>query len=200
MDDRGVGPAVEDLLDGGFEERPFLLDDDQPVEAVRELDDRVAFEGEDHAELEDPDAVPREVLVGEADDAQGLADVEVGLAGRQDADPVRRPALDQAVEAVEAGVRHGTREADVVQAAFEGHEVRAQEHGVRLVPAGAPVALGARDPITCHDGRGRGVSHGGGDLQARPQAAEPGEELRVEPEVEDVLGIGRVQRRDRQIR
>lgn len=45
MDDRGVGSAVEGLLDGGFEERPFLLDDDQLVETVREVDDGVAFEG-----------------------------------------------------------------------------------------------------------------------------------------------------------
>ncbi|MFI8829666.1 hypothetical protein ACIGPN_01370 [Streptomyces afghaniensis] len=195
-----MGAAEEDLLDGGFQERPLLLDDHHLVETVRELDDGVTFEGEDHAEFEDPDPVPCEVLVGETDDAQGLADVEVGLAGRQDADPVRRPALDHAVEAVEPGVLHGAGEPDLVQAALERHEIGAEEHRARLVRAGAQVALHDRDPIACHDGRGRRVSDRGGDLQARPHAAEPGEELGVQPEVEDVLRIGRVQRRDRQVR
>jgi hypothetical protein len=87
-----------------------------------------------------------------------------------------------------------------VQAALERHEIGAQEHRARLVRAGAHVALHDRDPIARHDGCGRRVRDRGGDLQARPQAAEPGEELRVQPEVEDVLRIGRVQRRDRQVR
>nr|WP_199830243.1 hypothetical protein [Streptomyces viridochromogenes] len=195
-----MGAAEEDLLDGGFEERPLLLDDDHLVEAVRELDDGVTFEGEDHAELEDPDAVSCEILIGETDHAGGLADVEIGLAGRQDADPVRRPALDHVIEAVEPGVLHGAGEPDFVQAALERHELGAQEHRARLVRAGADVALHNRDPIACHDGGGRRVRDRGGDLQARPQAAEPGEELRVQPEVQDILRIGRVQRRDRQVR
>ena len=60
VDGRGAGLPVEHGLHRVLKEGALVLDDDDLVEAGRELGDDARFERVDHAELEQPDAVPLE--------------------------------------------------------------------------------------------------------------------------------------------
>ena len=63
VDGRGIGLPVEDGLDRVLKEGALVLDDQDLVETGRELGDDARLKRVDHAELEQPDAVPFEVVV-----------------------------------------------------------------------------------------------------------------------------------------
>ncbi len=94
-DPGGVGGAVEDGLDLGFDEGLFFLDDDDFFEAVGEGADDVGFERPGHAEFEHADA-------GEGEVGAGLFDIEEGFAGGDDADAGAGGGIDDAVDRIGA--------------------------------------------------------------------------------------------------
>ena len=92
-DARPVRHGVEDVLGEHLDEGPLLLDDENLLEAPGELADDPGLHGEEHAHLENADAVAAELLVVEAELDERLPDVVVGLARGHDAEPgVRRRA------------------------------------------------------------------------------------------------------------
>ena len=187
-------PAVEDLLDGRLHERALLLDHDQLVEAVGELADDLGFGRPDHAELQQPDPAAAQGSFVQAEHGQRLAHVEVGLAGRDDADPVARRAAHDPVEAVEPGVLQGPGQPHAVQGSFQLRQVGAEQPGGRAVCAPPGLAGLGDDPAGIDLRRAGPVGYRRGDLQGAPQPGEPGQVMRVQPEVQHVLRIGRVQR------
>src|SRR5215212_915409 len=114
-DDAGrVCGAVEHLLELRLEERALLLDDEDLVEPVGELADDLRLQRPDHAELQQPDG--GQPL--EAETAQGVHEIAVGLAGRDDAEPRVASAVDS-VEAVLARVREREVGAHAVQRSLQ---------------------------------------------------------------------------------
>ena len=68
---------------------PFFLDDEDFLEPFGKVADAFWFERPDHADLEQADADFGGQRVVDAELVEGLADVEVGLAGGQNAEARR---------------------------------------------------------------------------------------------------------------
>ena len=85
-DGGGIGHPVEDLFDGRLDEGPLLLHDDDLGQAVRELLDLRGDQRMDHREPQEPYPAGGQFGLVEAESAQGLPRIEVGLARRDDAD------------------------------------------------------------------------------------------------------------------
>ena len=120
-------------------------------------------------------------------------DVEVGLAGRDDADAVVGGAGHDPVQPVEARVLLGAGLADGELVLFELHQFGAQQAPAGDVRAVAERAEVGDDAVGGHL-RGRGaVGDVGRDLQRRPQPGDAGHQRGVHAEVEDVLRVGRIE-------
>ena len=104
-DPRRAGHPVEQLLELALDQRALLLDHDDLLEAGGEGAHGRRLERPDQAELQDPKTEPSRLLRADAELVQRLAEVEPGLAGRDDAEPRRRGVEEQAVEPVAAGER-----------------------------------------------------------------------------------------------
>ena len=76
---------VEDAAQLRLDERPLLLDDDDRVDGVGELRDRLRDQRVGHRQLQHPDPEPVEVVERHAQVGERLHDVEVGLARAHDA-------------------------------------------------------------------------------------------------------------------
>ncbi len=104
-----LAPVVQFLLQLVLEQLPLLLDHQDLLEALGEAAHAVGFERPDHADLVQTDADPRREFVIDAELVERLTDVEVGLAGGDDAEArgvVGIVAVDQhAVELVGPAVR-----------------------------------------------------------------------------------------------
>ena len=139
VDGRGAGLPVQHGLHRVLEEGALVLDDDDLVEASGEPGDDARLKRVDHAELEQPDAVPFEVVLRQPERGEGLADVQVGLAGGHQADPgAARPRDD--VQAAAADVLGGDGQPGELLAALQLGELRAEQAGPRLVTVGAQAA------------------------------------------------------------
>ncbi len=196
-----IGAAVEDFLDRRFEERALLLHHDDLRQPGGEVPDELRIERVDRAELEQPDPVAGQIRVVEAERAQGLADVQIGLSGRHDADPVVLPRAHQPVYVAVPQVFHRQRQAEVVQAVLQGGEFGAEQARARAVRV--RLRLGrdlGRGPGRCHDRGPRRIRHVGDHLHRRPQAAGPRHLHRVQSEIEQVLRVRREEHRHRQVR
>ena len=84
--DRLVGGAVKLLAHLHFEQRALLLDDDDQIEAVGEFREFAPAERPGAADLEQPDAELVAFDFVDAEFVERLADVEIALAGGDDAD------------------------------------------------------------------------------------------------------------------
>ena len=98
----------------------LLLDHDDLLEAGGEGADLLRLERPDQAELEDAQAEPRGQRLIDAELVERLAQVEVGLAGRDDAEPRVRAVEHQPVEAVGPGERAHRVELEAMQALLLG--------------------------------------------------------------------------------
>src|SRR6185436_11580982 len=109
-------PVVELLLELALDDAAFLLDDDDLLETLGELPNRLGFERPAHADLEqlDPDVAGARGVQPEI--VERLQHVEVRFAGRDEAEP-RIPAVDdRAVEGVRTRERERRRQLIPVQA------------------------------------------------------------------------------------
>ena len=112
-DPRAVRQLVERLAEEQLEEAALLLDHEQLLEPAGELPDDPPLQRVEHPELEEPDPVTAERRIVEAQVAQRLPEVVVGLAGRRDAEPCARRLHRDPVEPVGGGERPGGLEAPV---------------------------------------------------------------------------------------
>ena len=198
-DVRYIRAAEQDVAHHRFEEVPFLFDHDDLVEPGDELGHDLALERVHHAHFQDPDAQAAQVGVGDTHQPQSFADVEVGLARRDDADPVVRGARDDPVEPVDACVFHRAGQADRQLVLFELHEVGAQQLSAGDMWTGAQIAVDGEDAVGVHISGGCPVGDMGGDLHRRPQAGHPRHDRGVDSEIEDVLGVGGIEDRHVQV-
>ena len=172
-DDAGaVGELVERLAEQQLDEAALLFDHEQLLEPARELTDDPALEREEHAELEEPDPVPPEGGIVEAQVGQGLPEVVVGLARRHDPEPRVRRRDGDPVEPVGGGKRPGGLEATVHDLTLDVERVGRQEaRGLSNLPRAAFVSeprLHDGDPLG-GDRRGAdGVGDVGHHLEGHP--------------------------------
>jgi hypothetical protein len=82
-----LAPVVELFLQLVFEQLALFLDDEDLFQPFGEVADAFRFQRPDHADLVEPDADFGGERVVDAELVQGLPDIEIALAGRQDAEP-----------------------------------------------------------------------------------------------------------------
>src|SRR5690606_23611924 len=83
-----LAPVVELLLQLVLDDGALLLDDEDLLEPLGEAADAVALQGPGHADLVETDPDLRGVRLVDAEVLQGLTHVEIGLARRDDDDPL----------------------------------------------------------------------------------------------------------------
>ena len=105
-------PVVELLLQLVLDDRALLLDDEHLFEPTRELADPLPLQRPDHADLVDPHTDLGGVRLVDAEILQRLQDIEIGLAGGDDAEAGEGAVEDDAVEPV--GARERQRRVDLV--------------------------------------------------------------------------------------
>ena len=105
-------PVVELFLELVLDQRALLLDDEDLLHALRELPDALALERPCHAHFVDGQADFLGEAVVDAEVFQRLHDVEIGLAGGDDAEAAVRTVDHRAVEVV--GPRVGQRRVKLV--------------------------------------------------------------------------------------
>ena len=91
------------LLELVLDDRALFLDHKDLVQALGELAQALALDGPGHRNLVKPDADLGGVRLVDAKGVEGLADVEIGLAGGDDAEPRIGAVDDRLVELVGAG-------------------------------------------------------------------------------------------------
>ena len=130
-DPRRVGRAVERVAQRGLEVGELLLDDEDLVEAAGERAERLAVVRVEHPDLHEPDAGALEVALLEAELAQRLQQLVVGLAGGDDAQPGVARGQAHRVELVQRAVAAGDLQPRAEQRALELERLRARAGGRR---------------------------------------------------------------------
>ncbi len=193
-----VRAAVEQLLELALDQRPFLLDDEDLLETGGKALDLLALERPDQAELEDAQAEPRGLGLVDAEVVERLAQVEIGLAGRDDAEPRLGAVEDQPVEAVGARERQRRLELEAVEALLLG-ERRVGQADVEAARRQREVRRGDPDAIRVELDRGRGVDGIVDRLEADPAAAVARQFETEQPELEDLGDARGVEHRDHRV-
>ena len=198
-DARRVGLAIQHALGEHLEERPLLLDDEDLFQALGEVAHRRRLHREQHAHLQDTDAVTGERRIVEAQLEEGLAQVVVGLARGDDAKPRVGVRKHDLVEIVLARVAFGDLEPSGVERLLHlqrlGPHVHAQVHVRRKgLAVEHQVGRDELEPLGRHLGGTGAVGDVGDDLQADPQPRQPRHQVAMQPEVENLLHVAGVQR------
>ena len=198
--ERLVRGAVKLLADLHFEQRALLLDDDDEIEPLGKILQLLAAERPGAAGLEQADAELVAPHLVDAQFVERLADVEIALAGGDDADlRIAAARGDDAVELVGANEgQHGVALV-IVQARFLGQD--------RIVEADVEAArrhreIGRRDDVDALKAavdRGCGfyrLVHG---LERDPGAGEARHRPAVEAVIEHLLHAGGVEDRNHHV-
>ena len=98
-----AGPVVEILLELAFDDAALLLDDQHLVLVAHEVERVAAGQRPDHADLVDVDAERAAFGLADAEQAQRLHQVEMALAGRDDAEAGVLDVMDVAVDRIGFG-------------------------------------------------------------------------------------------------
>ena len=98
-----LAPIVELLLELVLDDRAFFLDDQDFFEPLGEMADALAFERPRHRDLVEAKADLGGMRVVDPEIVERLAHVEIGFAGRDDAEARARTVDDDAVEPIGAG-------------------------------------------------------------------------------------------------
>ncbi len=194
--DRLIGGAVELLAHLHFDERALLLHHDDEVEAGGEIGKLLARDRPGAAELEDAQAEVVALDLVEAELVEGLAHVEIGLAGGDDADlRIAAAGGDHLVELVGAQEgEHGVA-LEVVQARFlaeDGVDQPDVEPAVRHDEVFRRDDLDALEAAVGDAGRFDRLVHA---FERRPGAGEARHGPAVERVVHDLLHPGGAQDR-----
>jgi hypothetical protein len=202
-DARRTCDAVQRLLEVRLDERALLLGHEDLVEAVRELARDLGLDRPQHPELEDPDAGALEAGAVDAERAQRVHQVVVGLAGAGDAEPGALRTLDP-IHAVLARVGKRQLGARAEHRLLHVERRRGEQVAVRHVLVGLAVPLDRghhRHDSVARDRRGaERVGHARDDLEAGPQPGRARAGERVEAEVEHLLHVAGEEHRHVQAR
>jgi hypothetical protein len=185
--------VVERVAHEHLHEGAFLLDDEDFLEPAREVAHDPRLHREQHAELQDPDAVVAERGLVEPQLVQRLAQVVVRLAGRGEAQPGVGGVEGDAVDPVGGGERPGRLEPPVGDLALHLEPIGRQQGRVLGVPPRLPLVLEAR----VDDGHPLGPDLGSADLvgdvrhdlEAHPQTRVAGQLEPEPPEIQDLLDV-----------
>src|SRR5690606_30071164 len=190
--------VVELLLDLTLDERALLLDDEDLLDAARELTHDLGLERPAHADLQEPDAEIRGGAPVDAEVLERLHHVEMRLAGRHDAEARPRRIDHETVQGVRARERDRGRKLVALEPYFL--VVR------RIRPANVEAARRHLDLRTDdrelvgrerHDlGRVGDLLR---DLQSDPAAGEPRQLESEQSEVDDLLDIRWIQHRNHRV-
>ena len=198
--DRLVGGAVQFLADLHFDERPLLLDDNDQIETGGELGKLAPADRPRASDLVKPDAELVAFDLVNAELVECLADVEIALAGGDNADlRIAAARGNGVVDLVGAQkCQHGVALV-IVQPRFLGED--------RIVEADVEAALrhdeigrsNDVDPIEARVDRRRRLDRLMHGLQRHPGAGEARHRPAVEAVVENLLHAGGVQDRDHHV-
>ena len=161
---------------------------------LREVAHDLRLHREQHAHLQDADAVAAQRRVVQAQFEEALAQVVVGLAGGDDAEPGVGVVEHDVVELVGRRVALGHLEPARVQRLLHlerlGAHVHAEVH-VRREGLAVEHQVGRDEvqPLRIDVGRAAAVGHVGDDLQADPQPRQARHHVAVQAEVEDLLHV-----------
>ena len=194
-DHRRVRPAVEQLLELPLDQPALLLDHDDLLEPVGERQQRLPLERPDQAELQDPQAQPLRQRLVDAEVVERLAQIEVGLAGRDDPEPRSLAVEDRSVEAVGRGERAHRLELEAVQALLLG-ERRVRPADVEAARRQRELGRGDLEPRRIELDRGGGVDRVVDALEPDPAAAVAGQREAQQAELENLGDARRVEHRD----
>ena len=142
--------------------------------------------------LRDADTQVAQIGVGDPEVAQGLAHVEVGLAGRDDADSVVGGVRDDPVEPLSRAYSWPAQP-DGQLILLQLHEVGAQHHPAGNVRAGAQAAKVGDEHVRVDDCGGCAVGNVRGDLERGPESGGAAHQGGVHAEGEDVGTVGGVE-------
>ena len=203
-DDRTLGSRVEHVLDQPFEQRRLLLDDHDLCQPIGELADQRRVDRIRHGDLQQPDSCGAELVgAAQAEQRQRLHHLEVGVAGGDDADPIRAGAHRDGVDPVQTAVLRGDNAADLVDVTLHCHAVRREQRcrGFRRVRHPIDEELGHDDghPVAAQVGSTGPVGDRFDDLDRRPQARRARHGHGVTAEVDGLLDVAGVEHRDVQI-
>ena len=197
------GAPYSTSLANSSRNRALLLDDQDLLEPAAELADDARLHRREHPHLEDADAVAAERRLVEAQLVQGLAHVVVGLARGEDAEPGVRRRHRDAVELVLPRVAARQLEPRVVERPLHVEAVGRDQVDVDRVLVRLPVELdgGNHGPhaVRIDLRRARLVGDVGHDLHRHPEPGDAREHEAVQAEVEDLLHVARVDRRDQRV-
>ena len=201
-DARALGEAVERVAERGLEERA-ASPRRRGSRRGRAANSRtmLALERPEHPELEEADAAAAQRRVVEAEVAQRLAQLVVGLAGGDDAQPGVARRARHAVEPVQRGrTARASSQARAVQRALHLQRVGREQVGASGWWTYGPPSH-STSGMTGGRGRGRrsAVPAASATLvtifSADPQAGRARQRDGVQAEVEDLLHVARVERR-----
>jgi hypothetical protein len=153
------------------------------------------------AQLQYPYAKPRQLLEAHAQVSEGLDHIEVGLSGTDHADVCTGTRADAAVETIVAGVGASGHESIVHhEPLLVGNGVGSDGGQGLMLPGSAiqheTVRIAGVVSIQSGIDTSDPVGDGGDDLQADPATGVAGKPEGMDPEIEHVLLIGRVEHRD----
>jgi len=184
------------LLDLVFDDLALFLDHQDLVQALGEFADALGLQRPGHAYLQQPQSHGAGGRLVDAHHGQGLAHVQVALAGGHDAQPGARDVPVLAVQAVLAHVFQQRVQALALQAILLLQR--------RIRPADVETAFRNGIGIGYADVHRHGIDlHGGGrlhgvadDLQSHPAARIARHRIAVQAELDQLAHAGRVQDRD----
>ena len=185
--------VVQDLLDLALDEGALLLDDEDLLEPRGKLAQALGLERPRECRLVQAQPERGGGLLADAEQVERLADVEVGLAGADDAEAGLRRVEHDAIKPVRAYVGLCRSEPMVEEARLLLRR--------RVGPAQTEAAFGQRRVRGQHDpnalrvdvDRGRRLDRVGHALEADPEAAVARQGPAVQAEVEELLDVGRIE-------
>ncbi|OPZ53734.1 MAG: hypothetical protein BWY91_01849 [bacterium ADurb.BinA028] len=197
--ERPVGQPIELVLDEQLDEGALVLQDEDLLQPGGELPDDPALERVGHPQLQQAHTEALQLPVVQPQLPQGLAHLEIGLAGRNDPHPVGVGAQGDPVDVVGPGIGQGCPHPAIDHGVLHLHDPGAVHVGRGSVQIGPPVLLDVHhdrlDAPRSHHRRPGPVGDRGRHFHRHPQTTRPREGHGVLPQVEDLLDIARIEHR-----
>ncbi len=193
-DARRVRRPIEDRADLVLEQRALLLDHDDEIETAGEIAHRDRIERPDHADLEEAHA-QRHALVGQTEIAERLEKILPRLSGRDDPDAGLRVVANHTVQLIGSGVDERGGELVAIKPLLL-HERHVDDAGAETARRLAR-SLGDDDRRRFRADIDRAAALGdvGDDFHADPAAGKARHRDAVQAEVDQFLGIRRIEDR-----
>ncbi len=167
-----VGQPIELVLDEQLDEGTLVLQDKDLLQSGGELPNDPTLQGIGHPHMQQPHPKPLQLLVVQPELPQRLAHLEIGLASRDDADPVRVGAQGDPVDVVGPGIGQGRAHPAIDHGVLHLHDSCAVHVGGRPMHVGTPVQLDVDHdwlhPVGRHHRRPRPIGHRRRHLERHP--------------------------------